>query len=156
MLAAVSRREFAAWIAFALLGAVGGAVFAIVRLGHEVDRLTLDNIYLMDQIEYLTNRIHLLDTRGPTSAAYVEAIEISAQGVERARPGVEQALKDLLAHLVGEELERINAATIHRALERTITVDRHEYAVQVKYIYVAPTLRVQVQVHDASDPDLIE
>lgn len=156
MLTALSRRDIAAWIGFVILGAVGGAALAVILLGQEVDQLTLDNVHLMDQIERLSHRLDLLDSRGPSSGAYVEAIEITAQGVERARPAIEQALKGLLTHLVGEELDSINAGTIHKALERNIMLDRQEYLIQVKYVYVTPTLRAHVEVRSGGEPDLIE
>lgn len=129
---------------------------AVVLLGHEVDRLTLDNVALLDEIERLASRITVLDTYGPTGGAYVEAIEITARGVERSRPAIEQALKSLLSHLVGEELSRVHAATIHQTLERTIMVDKQEYLVHVRHIYVTPTLRAYVDVQAVGEPDLIE
>lgn len=156
MVRAFTRRDVTLWLALFALGAIFGSALAVVRLGNEVDRLTLDNVYLMDQIERLSNRITLLDTYGPASGAYVEAIEVTAHGIDRARPGLEQALKELLGHLVGEELERVNAATIHSTLERNITWERQEYAVTVRYVYITPTVRVHVDVRPEGEPDLIE
>lgn len=156
MVSAVSRRTVAACMAMFILGVVGGSVVAVVLLGQEVDRVTADNVALMDQIERLSNRVTLLDTYGPASGAYVEAIEISARGVERARPAIEQALKELLTHLIGEELERVNAATIQTTLERNITIDRQAYSVEVRYVYVTPTLRALVDVEPQGEPELIE
>lgn len=151
MLAAWTRRDVARWLAWLALGALGGAAAAVVLLGHEVERLTLDNVHLMDQIERLQNRVTLLDTYGPASGLYVEAVEVTAHGAERARPALEQALKELLVHLVGEELERINAATVHAVLERRLTVQGQEYQVRVRYIYVTPTVRVHVDAEAVGD-----
>lgn len=156
MFTTVSRRALSVCLALFALGVLGGASIAVILLGHEVERLTLDNVALMDEIERLSNRITLLDAYGPASGAYVESVEITARGIERARPAIEQALKGLLAHLVGEELDRVNAATIHSTLERTITVDQQEYSVQVRYVYVAPTLRAHVDVQALGEPSLIE
>lgn len=156
MVSAVSRRAFLACCACFCLGALGGAVLAVVLLGQEVDRLTLDNVALLDEIERLANRISVLDTYGPAGGTHVESIEITARGVERARPAIEQALKSLLSHLVGEELSRVHAATIHSTLERTLTVDRQDYTVQVRHIYVTPTLRAYVDVKQAGESELIE
>lgn len=141
-------------LACGVLGVVAGAGIGILLLGHEVDRLSLDNALLMDDIEYLANRVALLDTRGPLSGPYVEAVEVNASGVERSRPSIEQELRAQLSHLIGEELDRVNAGTIHRALERTIVVDRQEYAISVEYIYITPTLRVYVQARTGARLDV--
>lgn len=153
MFTALARKQIAIMLACAIMGAIGGATFAVILLGHEVDRLTLDNVYLMDEVERMMNRIELLDTRGPMTNAYVEAIEITAEGVERARAHIEQTLKQLLAHLVGEEIERINVNTIHRTLERTLTVDQQQYSIQVRYIHVATALQAHVIVHSSTSSE---
>lgn len=101
----------------------------------------------MDQIEYLTNRVGLLSSRGPGSNPYVEAVEVVASGIgERTRSAVEQDLKEILRHLIGEEIHRVNPGTIHQAIEGNIRVDGQEYEVTVDTIYVAPTVRVYVKV----------
>lgn len=101
----------------------------------------------MDQIEYLTNRVALLADRGPGSHPYVEAVEIIASGVnDRTRSAVEQNLKEVLRHLIGEEIHRVNPGTIHQAIEGTIGVNSQEFEVKVDTIYVAPTVRVHVRV----------
>ena len=156
MIRAVSQRTLLACCACLALGILGGASGAVVLLGQEVDRLTLDVAALLDEIERLTSRITVLDAYGPTGGDHVETIEIIARGVERARPAIEQSLKSLLTHLFGEELNRVHAATVHQVLERTLTVDRQEYEVQVRYVYVTPTLRAYVDVRPLGEPDLIE
>ncbi len=144
---AYTRRDIASRFALVALGAVLGASLSVMLLSHETDRLTLENADLMDQIEYLTNRVALLSNRGPGSHPYVEAVEIIASGVnDRTRSSVEQNLKEVLRHLIGEEIHRVNPGTIHQAIEGPIRIDGQEYAVEVDTIYVAPTVRVHVRV----------
>ena len=129
-------------------GVVVGACLSVLLLSHETDRLTLENADLMDEIEYLTNRVALLADRGPGSHPYVEAVETIASGVnDRTRSSVEQNLKEVLRHLIGEEIHRVNPGTIHQAIEGTIRVERPGIRVKVDTIYVAPTVRVHVRVH---------
>ena len=127
-----------------MLGVTLGLSCGSLFLGQEVDRLTLDNAKLMDHMEYLTNRLEILDRRGALSSLYVESIEVVVHGIERDRPTVEQHLKQLLSHLLGQDLSTINAQSLHNIIERSIRIERQEYLVTVKYIYIMPTLSIYV------------
>lgn len=147
MFTAYTRRDITARLALVALGAVLGASMSVLLLSHETDRLTLENADLMDQIEYLTNRVALLSSRGPGAHPYVEAVEIIASGVnDRTRSAVEQNLKEVLRHLIGEEIHRVNPGTIHKAIEGPMQINGQDFDIEVTTIYVAPTLRVHVRV----------
>src|SRR5690606_30485789 len=118
----------AAALAAALLtGAVAGGGAAVILMGNTVDQLVVDNALLMDEVETLAARLALFDARSAAGGPYVEAVEVSVTGVERARVALEQRVKALLAHLVGEEIDRVNAGTIHAAVERTFDLEDQTY-----------------------------
>jgi len=144
---AYTRREIWSRFALVILGSVFGASIGVLFLSQETDRLTLENARLMDQIEYLTNRVALLGSRGPGAHPYIEAVEVVATGVgERTRSAAEQSLKEVLRHLVGEEIHRVNPGTVHQALQGPLTIDGQVFEVTVDTIYIALTVRVHVRV----------
>jgi len=138
-------------LAFLLLGAVGGAVTCAFRLGAKVDRLTLDNAILMDEVERLAGTLEsreralLEHVRTPVHTVEVEITGVSG---EHARLFIEQQAHDLLKHLVGQEVSGISAPLIERALARTVSVDKQDYTLAPTLIVIGPKVFVRIAVRE--------
>ncbi len=138
-------------LSFLLLGAVCGAAWSTAQLGAKVDRLTLDNAILLDEVERLAgtleSRERALTERIRTPVNSVE-VEIEGLNQEHARLHVEQQAHDLLKHLVGEEVGNINPPLIEKALDRAITVDRRDYTLTPTLIVIGSKVYVRILVKE--------
>lgn len=139
------------WLGLILFGAVLGASLATVRLAHQLDRLTLDNALLMDEVERLAGelasreRALTASRRAPVRSVQVE-LETPLQ--EHVRLHIEEAVHDLLAHLVGDEIDSLNPALIEKALQRTLHVDKQDFALAPTLIVIGSTLYVRLKVQE--------
>lgn len=144
-------RTWALALSLFLLGAVGGSAWSTTQLGAKVDRLTLDNAILLDEVERLAgaleSRERALTERIRTPVHSVE-VEIVGLNGEHARLHVEQIAHDLLKHLVGEEVNNVNASLIERALDRTVTVDKQDYALTPTLIVIGSKVYVRLLVRE--------
>ena len=138
-------------LALFLAGAVAGSAATAARLGDKVDRLSLDNAILMDEVERLAgtleSRERALTDRVRLPVRSVE-VEVVGLGEEHARLHVEQLAHDLLKDLVGEEVESINVAIVEKTLERAVTIDRRDYTLAPALIVVGPRVFVRVLVKE--------
>lgn len=138
-------------LAFVLLGIVGGAALSAVQLGATVDRLTLDNAILLDEVERLAGTLESRERtltehiRTPVHSVEVEIVGLSQ---EHARLHVEQQAHDLLKHLVGEEVNSINATLIEKALDRAVTVDKQDYTLRPTLIVISSKVFVRISVKE--------
>lgn len=131
-----------------ILGILVGATLATLQLGGRVDRLTLDNAILLDEVERLagalTSREHAL-TEQRRAPVHSVRIEVTSPIHEHARLHIEQRAHELLRHLVGEEVERLNAALIESALTRRIVLENEEYAVSPTLIVLGREVYVRLE-----------
>lgn len=148
---AARHRIWARALALVLLGAVGGSAWSAAQLGAKVDRLSLDNAILMDEVERLSGALESRERalteriRSPVRSVEVEIVGLSE---EHARLHVEQQAHDLLKHLVGEEVESINVPLIEKALERVISVDKRDFTLTPTLIVVGTRVYVRLLVKE--------
>ena len=140
--------------ALLLLGAMLGATAATLRLGGQLDRLTLDYAYLLDEVERLSGELTAREQalsrqrRAPVSAVRVEVANLSE---EHARLHVEQRVHELLRGLVGEEVDALNATLIEAALSRRIAVENEDYAVRPTLIVLGREVYVRLEARPAQE-----
>lgn len=150
-IAAIARGRLARSFALLLLGAVIGASTVTSRLGREMDRITLDNAILMDEVERLAGELASRDRALSASRRMpVHSIEIEIESPlqEHVRIHVEQVAFDLLRHLVGEEIETLNPSLIEKALQRTLHVDKQDFVITPTLIVLAGKLQVRLKVEE--------
>lgn len=148
---AIARGRWARFIAMLALGFVIGATAVTLRLGHEMDRITLDNAILMDEVERLAGELASRE-RALTASRRVPVrsvqIDIESPLQEHIRVHVEQEAHDLLQHLVGEEIETLNPSLIEKALQRTVTVDKQDFIVTPTLIVLGSKMQVRLKVQE--------
>jgi len=134
-----------------LLGAVIGASFATLRLAREMDRIVLDNASLMDEVERLAGELASREralTASQRAPVRSVVVEVETPLLEHIRLHVEEEAHDLLAHLIGEEIDSLNPSLIEKALHRTLHVDKQDFVISPTLIVVASTLRVRLKVQE--------
>lgn len=151
VVAALARAKWARFSAVLLLGLIVGAAGATLRLGRVIDRVMLDNAILIDEVERLAgelaSRERALSASQRLPVRSVE-IEIESPLEEHVRVHVQQLAHDLLRHLVGEEIESLNPLLIEKALQRTLHVDKQDFAVTPTLIVLGSRLLVRLRVEE--------
>jgi hypothetical protein len=150
-LGATLRGRLGRFAAAFCLGAVIGASAATARLGREMDRLTLDNAILMDEVERLAGELASRDRALTASRSLpVHSVEVQIESPleEHVRLHVEQTMRDLLQPLVGEEIENLNPSLIEKALQRTVHVDKQDFVVAPTLIVLGGKLFVRLKVQE--------
>lgn len=137
-------------VAALIAGVLIGATTTALRLGGNVERLTLDNAILIDEVERLAGMLEsreralALQRRAPVDAVEVEVANLSQEHV---RLHIEQRAHELLRHLVGEESDQLNASLIESALNRTVVVDKTEYTMAPTLILLGRKVYVRLEAH---------
>ena len=138
-------------LAWCLAGMIAGASLATLRLGREIDRLTLDNAVLMDEVERLAgelaSREQTLTERRRLPVRSVE-VEVANLPEGHVRLHLEGAAQELLRHLVGEEVEQLSAALIEEALHRTVRVDNQDFTLSPTLIVLAGRVYVRLEAKE--------
>ncbi len=138
-------------LAWCIAGMIAGASFATLRLGREIDRLTLDNAVLMDEVERLAgelaSREQTLTERRRLPVRSVE-VEVANLPEGHVRLHLEGEAQKLLRHLVGEEVERLSPALIEEALRRTVRVDNQDFALSPTLIVLADRVYVRLEAKE--------
>lgn len=135
-------------LACTAIGILIGMSLATLRLGEHVDRLTLDNAVLMDEVERLSATLASREqalteqSRAPVHSVEVEVVNLSEEHV---RLHIEQRAHALLRHLVGEEIDALNAALVENALSRTIEVDMADYTMTPTLIVLGRKVYVRLE-----------
>lgn len=151
MMNARPRRRALRGLAFFLLGLIAGASLATWRLGRAVDRLTLENAMLMDEVERLAGELAAREQiltqqrRFPVRSVEVEVANLAEGHV---RLHLEGEALELLNHLVGEEVDELNPALIEKALSRTLRVDKQEYTVWPTLIILGSRVFVRLEAKE--------
>ena len=154
MMSAVSafaRGRWARLIAMLIFGSIIGATGVTLRLGHEMDRINLDNAILMDEVERLAGELASRERALTASLRMpVRSVEIDIETPlqEHIRVHVEQQTHDLLQHLVGEEIDTLNPSLIEKALQRTLNVDKQDFIVTPTLIVLGSKLQVRLRVEE--------
>lgn len=134
-------------MALFIVGTLCGVSWGMLRMGREIERLTLDNAVLLDDVERiageLASRERALTARMNQPIRSVE-IEVENISEEHVRLHLEQQAHELLRHLVGEEVSDVNALLIEGALRRNIRVDRQDYIIEPTLIVVGPEIFVRI------------
>lgn len=131
-----------------ILGVLVGAALATLHLGGRVDRLTLDNAILLDEVERLAgalaSREHALtqQRRAPVQSV---RIEVTSPIHEHVRFHIEQRAHELLRPLVGEEVERLNPALIESALTRRVEVEGEAYTLSPTLIVLGREVFIRLE-----------
>lgn len=138
-------------LALLIAGALLGATTVTVRLAREMDRLSLDNAALMDEVERLAGELASREralTASQRASVRSVSVEIETPLSEHIRLHVEGAAHDLLAPLVGQEIDSLNPSLIEKALQRTLHVDKQDFAISPTLIVIASTLHVRIRVQE--------
>ncbi len=142
-------------LACAILGVLVGMSLATLRLGEHVDRLTLDNAVLMDEVERLSatlasrERTLTEQRRAPVHSVEVEVVNLTQEHV---RLHIEQQAHELLKHLVGEEIDALNASLVENALSRTVEIDMADYTMTPTLIVLGRKVYVRLEAHPGRPP----
>lgn len=135
-------------VALCLAGLIAGTTAATLQLGRAVDRLTLDNAILMDEVERLAgelaSREQILTQRRQLPVRSVE-VQVENLPEGHVRLHLEGEAHELLRHLVGEEVDDMNATLIEKALNRTIRVDKQDYTVTPTLIVLGSRVFVRLK-----------
>lgn len=135
-------------LAFVLIGFLAGMGLATLRMGENVDRLILDNAILIDEVERLAamldsrERALTLQRQAPVHSVEVEVITPQQEHI---RLHIEQRAHELLRHLVGEEVDQLNASLIENSLSRTIEVDQSDYTITPTLILLGQRVYVRLE-----------
>lgn len=133
-IAVFGRRDLARYLAALLLGFLGGHALATTLWAARVDRLMLSDAAQKDRISRLENDVERLEAslserrQTPLQKLLVTAPDVKD---ERLRLRVEGIVYDLLKHLVGVEMNRIDPETMQKLAERTVTIDQTSLTLRV-------------------------
>lgn len=138
-------------VALISIGILLGATLAMLRIGKAMDRMTLDNAALIDEVERLSGELASRE-RALTAARGVPVrsieIEIESTLPEHVRLHVESETRDLLQNLLGEEVDSLSPILIEKALERVIRVDKQELYIQPTRLLLGSKILVRLRVSE--------
>lgn len=150
-MAAILGKRALRGLALALLGLIAGVSFTALQLGRAVDRLTLDNAILMDEVERLAGELASREqTLTQRRLLPVRSVEVQVENLPEGhvRLHLEGEAHQLLRHLVGEEVDDLNAALIEKALNRTIRVDKQDYTLTPTLIVLGSRVLVRLEAKE--------
>ncbi|CAM3394888.1 hypothetical protein AB1399_05385 [Hydrogenibacillus schlegelii] len=152
---AEERRRLTAFV----FGLLVGALFMLLEVGGELNRLTLERARLITENAHLAERLAKAEDENGAwdRRVRVKDVDIRLEPLESAR--VEQALRrHLLADarfLIGKSIADVADAgdVLFRAFDRrAVDVDGRTYVVRLKGLIVAPTLVLYVAVEQKEGP----
>lgn len=141
------------FLAFLVAGCILGAAGATIRLGAGIDRLVLDNVKLIDEVERLTGELASRErmlTRGRLLPVRSVEVQVENVATEHTRLHIEAEVHELLEHLVGEEVSEINPGLIEGTLRRSVRVDGQDFTVRPTLIVLGSRIVVRLWATEGS------
>lgn len=143
------RSPLAQGISFLIVGGLLGGSVSTFRIGKEWDRVILDNAALIDEVERLAGELASRERAlARDQAIPVRSIEIEIDGTlpEQIRLVVESEVRDMLHHLLGEDVDSLHPAFIEKSLDRTIKVANRELTVTPVQMRLGSKILVRLKV----------
>ena len=119
------------------------------RIGRAWDRITLDNAILIDEVERLGAELASRERaliQNPSVPVRSITIEVDNAIPEHVRLQVESEGRDVLHHLLGEEVDTLNPTLIEKALHRTVRVGKEEYIISPVTILLGSKIIARLRV----------
>lgn len=141
------------WAAVFLLGFLLGASTATLQTGRELDRLHIQITELKGELKDRDNQINLLSSKlSSKKLSYIQKLDIkintpgqSWANHESVRETLEQELKGLLNHTLGQPVEQIKPGLIQAIVhQRVLPTSKGNFVVKLDWLIIAPTLECQV------------
>lgn len=137
------RRLFAAF----LLGAVVGAAALMGAVAAQVERVALQRDLFMtlareqrQSLQQMRTQLEEFQTRPVVKSVEIHIINMDADG-SRTALSLTEELRRISASVVGQVVEEVDPLLLRSLYhERTITLDRDHYLIQVESVVVAPTI----------------